>query len=372
MYKLLRDLHHNLYKSLWILTSATVLMSCVEISRTGFPVTASEQEAQQFNDVSIVRLTVDNISSYSAQQQNRRSTVSLPPLTGNWEYLIGVGDVLSITVWDHPELTLPAGPERNQIESGSWVNASGNIFYPYIGAIEVVGRSIEDVQKDLTLRLAEYIPDPQIEVKVAAFNSQKVIVTGAIVRPGAVDITNLPLTLVEAVNALGGLQDTADSHRVSIQRNGQVYIVDMHAFLVSGRILNNPVLRGGDIVNVATLTNQVAFVLGQINQPGPVELGINGISLTDAIARRGGLNEDFADAQGIFVFRSKPDSNGFDVFQLDATTPFAFVLGTKFALYPDDVVYVVADPAARWNSIIASLIPSITAIRGLQSIGGDL
>jgi len=51
-------------------------------------------------------------------------------------------------------------------------------------------------------------------------------------------------------------------------------------------------------------------------------------------------------------------------------TPLAFVLATQFALHPQDVVYVVADPAAQWNAVIAALLPTVTAVRGVQVVGG--
>ena len=77
-----------------------------------------------------------------------------------------------------------------------------------------------------------------------------------------------------------------------------------------------------------------------------------------------------ADAQGIFVFRNAAGSSKINVFQLDATTPLAFVLATQFTLHPQDVIFVVTDPATQWNAVIAALLPSISAIRGVQVIGG--
>ncbi len=346
------------------------LSACVPVSSTDFPVSAEAQANAPMDNVSIIRLTPQNIGAYRAPEQMSRGGARLPSSPGNWQYQVGVGDVLSITVWDHPELTLPAGPQRSQLESGSWVNADGRIFYPYIGQLAVAGESIVNIQQDLTEMLAEFIPDPQVEVKVAAFNSQKVVITGAITQPGSLPVTNLPLSLIEAVNAVGGLRDGADARQVTVRRGGQNYYVDLQAFLENGRSVNNPLLRGGDIVNVPNMENNVAYVLGQISSPGPVDLGARGINLTDAISRQGGLVEGRANAKGIFVFRDQ--GSGIAVFQLDAATPLAFVLATEFTLHPQDVVYIVSDPAAKWNSIIERLLPSISAIRAVQVIGGGL
>ncbi len=355
-----------------ILSLATLLVvaGCAEVSRTDFPTNPNAQSDDLPEYVRVIPLTPDNISQIGLSPPHSHTSSQLPSARSSWQYNIGVGDILSIIVWDHPELTLPAGPQRSQLESGSIVNESGSIFYPYLGQVRVAGRLVGDVQRDLTDRLQEYIPDPQIEVKVAAYNARKVVITGAVPSPRTLPITNIPLTLLEAVNASGGLTDKADGQHVSIRRNGTTSYVDLQSFLENGQASNNPILRGGDIVNVSAAEPTQAFILGKIRAPGIVNLGPDGVSLTAAIAQKGGLDETRADARGIFVFRNQ--SERIDVFQLDATSPLAFVLATKFTLQPDDVVYIVADPAARWNEIIRELLPTIGAVRQAQIIGDNL
>lgn len=360
---------HNI-NLLLVLCCTSILFGCAEVTRTEFPVTAAEQQENLSSGVHLVRLTPENIQNYSTSSRTWHPDPPLPIENATWRYLVGVGDILSITVWEHPELTLPAGPQRSQLESGISVNESGEIFYPYIGQVLVKGRTVQEVQDELTTRLSEFIPNPQIEVKVAAFNSQKVNVTGAVVKPTTLPVTNISLSLLEAINHAGGLKSGVDSRHVTVRRNGTTYYVNLRDFLENGRAGGNPTLRGGDIVNVPIFRNNTAYLLGQIIQPGAIDLGEDGVTLTEALAEHGGLDEETANAQGIFVFRESQGDVGFDVFQLDATTPLAFVLATKFMLHPNDVIYVVTDPAAKWNDLIADLLPSISAVRGIQVIGG--
>ena len=98
-----------------------------------------------------------------------------------------------------------------------------------------------------------------------------------------------------------------------------------------------------------------------------IDLTRENVTLTQAVTRVGGLKEDSADARGIFVFRDTP--MGITVFQLDASNPTAYLIGTRFVILPQDVIYVTTAPLHRWNRLISSLLPTLTTVRAVDTLG---
>ena len=278
-----------------------------------------------------------------------------------WEYRVGRGDVLSIIVYDHPELTIPAGAERSAAEAGNEVRSDGTIFYPYIGRVAVAGRTLDEIRDELARRLGEYLASPQVDVRVAAFHSQKVFVSGAVEEPQALAITNVPMTITEAISRVEGALPSANWHEVILTRDGQEERLSLYALLREGDQRQNRLLRNGDVLHIPSAENQSVAVMGQVRNPGNLSLGNERFSLTDALARAGGIDETSAHPSGIFVIRGQGDDSAklATVYQLDVRNATAFTMGSYFPLQPQDVVYVTTAPIARWNRVISLLLPSV-------------
>lgn len=292
------------------------------------------------------------------------SSAERQSLADGYQYHIGIGDVLSIIVYDHPELTIPAGSERPTEDSGSTVYSDGTIFYPYVGRIPVAGRTVEEVRSELQRRLATYITEPQVDVKVAGFQSQKVYVTGQVEQPGVLPITNVPMTILDAINTAGGLNGDANWHDVVLTRGDSEFHIDVYAMLQNGNLEQNRLLKDGDVLHVSDLGNQKVFVMGEVMDPVTLPMGNSRLSLTDALSEAGGMDEAQANAKGIFVIRQAPADSGklATVYQLDARNATALVLGAQFMLQPTDIVYVTAAPLSRWNRVVNQLTPTISSV----------
>ncbi len=322
-----------------------------------FPVTPQAQRALS-DEIDIIVLDQTNIDGFTRPARGHQP--SSLPAGRQWIYRVGAGDILSVIVFNHPELTLPAGAQRSAAESGFQVNSDGTINYPYIGTVQAGGRPADQIRADISQRLATFIPDPQVEVRIAAYNSQSVVVSGEVRSPNRQPLTSVSLSLVEAINAAGGFSENADRRQVTVQRSGRLYHVDVEGFLSGGITQNNPILRHGDVISVPRRRSEEAYLLGEVSRPDVIDLSLEPITLTQAITRRGGLEQPRADARGVLVFRDGAER--MRVFQLDTSRPTGLLLGTRFVLEPGDVVYILRSPLQRWNDTISRLLPTVRAI----------
>ncbi|ASO27822.1 sugar transporter [Vibrio anguillarum] len=339
---------------------------------------SNESLSSQVNVYPLTPAFIKELKKYK-NQPITQPNAPLEQEIARYEYYIGPGDVLNITIWDHPELTIPAGSYRSSAEAGNWVHADGTIFYPYIGEVSVADKTVTEIRQVISEKLAKYIESPQVDVNVASFRSQKSYITGEVKTPGQQAISNIPLTLLDAINRAGGITTDADWRNVTLTRNGKEELLSLYALIQKGDLTQNRLLRDSDIVHVPRNDGQKVFVMGEVKQPQMLKIDRTGMSLTEALSTVGGINEYEADATGIFVIRGaqqqqtvpsyttpNQDDPIANIYQLNMQDATALVMGTEFELQPYDVVYVTTTPVGRWNRLIRQLLPTINGFNELS------
>jgi polysaccharide export outer membrane protein len=185
------------------------------------------------------------------------------------DYVVGAPDVLMITVWKQLDLT-------GKFE----VAKDGTIAFPLLGSVQVAGKKVPAIEKELTAALADgFVRAPQVTVAIDAFRSQQVFVLGEVKAPGPVPLTG-GMTLIEALVRAGSLSESLGGEVVVSRLPGgaagrpilpgaagavEVQRVDLRD-LRAGKMAQNIPLQNGDTVFVTRA--ETVFIEGQVGTPG--------------------------------------------------------------------------------------------------------
>ncbi|OSI13306.1 polysaccharide export protein [Neisseria canis] len=344
----------------------------------------TENEKVQLDSrVNIYPITLNLLQSIEAHPKINRPNHELERKRAAYRYTLGKGDVLNIRVWYHPDLNTPATigvPSSNagalattvqnqQSNNGIWVNDHGRIFFPLVGEITVTGKTINQVQSELSSRLRKYIKNPQVEVNVAEFRSQRVSISGSVRQAGQLPITNVPMTLLDAIDLAGGITDQADPQNVKWTHNGVDHTISIEDLRANGDATQNHLLSNGDIIYVPSNENSKVFVLGEVTRQSSLRMPPKGITLTEAMSEAGGMDQIHANASGVFVIRNVPSDieKPIHVYQLNLRDATAYALGNRFKLQTNDVVYITAAPVTRWDRVVSQAVGLANTISSVNS-----
>ncbi|EDM22987.1 polysaccharide export protein [Caminibacter mediatlanticus TB-2] len=162
-----------------------------------------------------------------------------------YEYKIMPGDILSITIYNHPELSTASKEGVSGIE----VYKDGTIMLPLIGKVKIAGLTKQEATLKLQKLYAQYLKKPYVSVNVL---NKKIYVLGEVKSPGTVPLMGDYTNLIDVISQKGGFTDMARRDHILIISGGLKHPVIKQVDLtkISSLNYNNLILKPNDIVYV--------------------------------------------------------------------------------------------------------------------------
>lgn len=314
----------------------------------------------------------------------------LPAPSGTAVGSVGPGDALEVSVWEAPPALLfgTGGLDvRSPARGGATtfaeqvVAADGTIEVPFAGAIEVTGLTPQQVGAEVVRRLARRANKPQALVRVTRNANATVTVVGEVAQSLRMPLTARGERLLDAIAAAGGPRQPVGKVTVQITRGDRVLALPLDLVIRSPR--ENVALAPADVVTV--LFQPLAFTaLGATGHNAEIPFEAQGITLAQALARAGGVQDARSDARGVFVFRfedaaalpaeqrggpATPDGRVPVVYRVDLSDPATFLVAQSFPMRHKDVLYVANAPSAELQKFLNILTATVFTAQGLSNLG---
>ena len=334
----------------------------------------------------------DALARNLAQSKKLGQFIDVFPSNGTNNYLIGPGDIIEVSVWEAPPAMLfgsvvldpRTGPTTTRVVTfpEQMVTPDGTITMPFGGRVPVKGRTTQEIESDIVKRLTGKANQPQVLVRVIKNNTSNVTVVGEVSNSTLMPLTPKGERLLDALAAGGGVKQPIN--RVAVQLSRDNVTATMPLDLVIRDPRQNILLKPGDVVT-ALFQPQSFSVLGATGKNEEIPFEAQGISLAQALARSGGLNDSRADARGVFVFRfedaklvdakgqipKSADGTVPVVYQIDLRDPASLFVTQNFPVQNRDVIYVANSPEAEFNKflrlVVSVAMPSVTINRALSN-----
>ncbi|MES2657372.1 MAG: hypothetical protein V4689_02080 [Verrucomicrobiota bacterium] len=327
------------------LTCLYLLSSCTYMSQTGPQKSAIEGKQTAYELI--------EVKSRSDLPGPGRSYGSgeLPPQIkgGGYSDKVRSRDSLRFIITDLTEQS-PFYTRGEPYEFGPIeVPDDGRITIPYAGEIQVMNESLSKISASLNEKLKPISNTAQASVGRSNRIPRTANVIGEVKDPGPVPLERSNISSLDLLAASGGPVDAEHLFKYTLRRNARDYVFDFQGFRQRSFLVEE-----GDLLSVTTDMSNRFYVMGAINKPTTVPFPVPAPTLADALGSATGLDVKTSDPSGVFIFRKgNPDQ----VFTVNLKDPASVFLTQRFAIRGEDLVYVTEAPLARWNRLIAQLLP---------------
>ena len=201
------------------------------------------------------------------------------------DYILGEGDVLTISVYGQPDL-----------KSVVRISGDGMITFPLIGQVRAAGRSVDQLSEKIEFLLADgYLINPQVSIFIEEFRNLKATILGNIRSPGLYELSG-QTTLLELISKAGGITGNAANEaiirRIDIETGNQETIsVNLNELMEKGRVSDDLSIINGD--NVYIPPKKIFYVTGEVKSPAAYTYE-EGITVIQALTKAGGFSKTAA------------------------------------------------------------------------------
>lgn len=290
--------------------------------------------------------------------------------------LIGVGDLLEVNIWEADEKGIFATSYGKKTTIESVVDDSGRIFVPYAGRIRAAGRSVEAVRDSVESALEGKAVQPQVQIVVTGNQTNSAVIVGDVNKPGKYPISLAGTRLLDLVAEAGGARGKTFETVVTLKR-GNRKASTLLEDLVDLPANNVRLVKGDNILLTEKPRSFTAF--GAVKNTTIRAFPTKTVTMAEALALAGGLNDRQADASAVFLFRFEdpkvvaqlrpelaPRLTDYEVpviYRLNLREPKAWFVARYFEIRDKDMLYVANHPTAELGKFLQIIQPLLGATR---------
>lgn len=336
----------------------------------------SEAEAATFEVRQVTRATIDQLIAWPTQG---------PTGVDGWidgsggaeGQVIEAGDVINLTVWDNEERSLLTNGQQKVVElSGLTVSPSGTVFLPYVSDVYIAKMSPEDARAAIQDKMIMIVPSAQVQLNHEPGRRSSFDLISGVRTAGNFPILSRDMSVLAAIAQGGGVQADVINPQVRLLRGNNQYGISLDRLLESPELDTR--LRGGDKIYVET-DERFFLSLGAAGRESQIPFPTDTVTVLDAAALAGGVNDTRGDPKGVLVLRDYPSSavrsDGTGpakervIFAFDLTTADGLFSAGDFPVQHRDLVLITESPLNSARTIIGLVFETLGIGTRLSDIG---
>ena len=375
-----------LMRFLFVLMASAALVGCAALPGDGpaaINITTQDVETSaETGDYTVVTVDPKNIDTIRSYRPLAFANQFRGVGSGGSSTLLGVGDTLTVSIWEASPDGLFSSGAGGSSQIPSVVDENGYIFVPYAGRVRAAGLSIEGLRQSVQKKLVGKAVEPQVLITLRDKLSSTAVVVGDVAKPGVYPLPLRTTRLLDLVAQAGGAREATYETVVTLKRGNRAGTTRLEDLIDYPE--NNVLISPNDNILLSHRPRTFsAFGAVKTNQLVPFRT--KSVTMAEALATVGGLRDERADANGVFLFRFedaalvrklKPELSSKItgsrpvplVYKISLRDPRGFFMSQHFEMRDKDILYVSNHPTAELGKFLQIIAPLISNYSTVQRI----